>query len=402
MNRTLAAVAATTLSLIFSVTPIFAQTTLPPTAPQQVLNPVKLPKSAQISRQTRSLIQPAAPTQFLAPTRATAPSVSFDDPIDYRHDSGLFSMRLPSAWKLTDLSNERDLHIAFVDPSASALFLIRLTKADDALGNDGLSKLLSAYLNGQFEGESNYQPGDPQEVSEGVMGAQFQFNGKNSNRSMIGEGYALQNGALASTIVFLADASQYDNVVDSAREVLSSFRLSPGATEPGQTPVNADIFALGELTSYAHPSGAFEIDAPASWARQTNDDPGSLLSGWVEPGGRGEIVVEMVKTEKKFTKAQMVQVVGNYVKQIYGDKDGYRADKAKSATNDIAYIFFNMRRDVGDETMLMVGIVYAFQSGNNVLFLREVVPQSELENTAQALDAVANSVKINPNTQYLR
>jgi hypothetical protein len=339
--------------------------------------------------------------QYFSPTLAKSP-VSFKNSADYKHDSGLFTIQMPVDWQSKDISTEDDVHVAFIDPTQSAIFLARVVQPQQPLDEDGMIDFLSGYVRGQFGKERKYATNDVQDLGKGTFGTRFTFDARigGKTRSMVGDAFALQAGPLASTIVFITGADIYDQIQDDAYKVLTSYQIVPEAIGTNQT--LPDDFDMSELVTFEHPSGAFKIDVPAAWEKIDKSEDAALLTGWVEPQGRGEVVVELVKVEKTFTRNQIRDMVAKYAENAYGDKPAFTAAKPKVHSNNVSSVLIALDRETDTETVRLVGLIYAWQTGDNVAFLRVLVPESRASEVAGQVDNIVNSFSVDTTVNYLK
>jgi hypothetical protein len=313
----------------------------------------------------------------------------------YTHPAGVFRIDLPGNWTMADESGDGVVAVSFTDPTKNAALIVRVKLASEVMDEDALAVYVDAAVSDRFRDAKKLVKTKPKAFDDGSVGIGFTYNAAVGKQTvpMRGEAYAQMDGQrLASLLIAVLPAEQYDKLAKSIGAILNSYQADPDS-------VTAAGVVIGDLRLYKHPKGIFQIKAPAAWSMADHSKTGTVLISFLEPLERSLIAVEVINVKQPGDAETLIHMAELYVQKLYGDEPGFKAQDAKFNKEGTASQFFMYDSLISGEDAKMGGACFVDQKGTAVAFFRVLIPAASSEAVSDKLDEIATSLKLTKNAK---
>lgn len=349
----------------------------------------------------------AAPASAASPEQDTKP-VKFGKTATFEHESGWFSIDVPTAWTSKDTSKEGDEAIVtFSDPTGNAAIVVDVFSVDKPYDTDDLSALVSNFIKSKFKTYKKFSLGKPDVKNDTLVGVYFKYEqplGK-LNIMMNGDSFVqIHDDKKIALVTYLIPAEQYKTAEKSAYAVLNSLQVNADAEwASSSSSTGGDIETIGDLTDYEHPKKVFSISIPEDWEVTDNTKAGTVSVIFANPNGYSFVMVEAFKNSKGTMNAKtLASTLEDYVDDAIGKNvTEYEGNDVKSVNANSASKSFNFVIEAQDGTQTkMTGIVYIDQVGTTLSFLRAVIPTDSITANVEKLNEIGDSFKVSKTAKF--
>lgn len=326
--------------------------------------------------------------------------VTFGKTATFEHESNWFSIDMPTAWSSKDTSKEgEEAIVTFTDPTENAAIVVDVFPIEKPFDEDAKTEFVLKFVNDRFEKFTKFSHGDPKTFKDDSVGLGFSYQQKlgKLNVKMLGEVYVqTYDDKMMSMITFLIPNEQYEDAKTSAYKLIDSFKANPDAL------ASSAVEEMSDLATYTHPKKVFTIEVPETWKVTDKSKAGNITTIFSNPDGYSFVMVEAVKNSKAALKSkELVTALEKYVADTVGKNVAeFKASKSKSVNANVASQAFSFTiTDKGKDTP-MAGIMYIFQSGSTISFLRIAVPTDSIQINGDKLDSIGDSFAVNKNIKF--
>ncbi len=327
--------------------------------------------------------------------------VTFGKTASFEHESNWFSIDMPTAWSSKDTSKEgEEAIVTFTDPTENAAIVVDVFPIEKPFDEDAKTEFVLKFVNDRFEKFTKFNHGDPKAFKDDSVGLGFSYQQKlgKLDVKMLGEVYVqTYDDKMMSMITFLIPNEQYEDAKASAYELIDSFKANPDAL------ASSTVEEMSDLVKYTHPKKVFSIEVPETWKVTDKSKAGNITTIFSNPDGYSFVMVEAVKNSKAALKSkELVTALEKYVSDTVGKNVAdFSASKSKSVNANVASQAFSFSvTDKNDKTTKMAGIMYIFQSGNTISFLRIAVPTDSIKINGDKLDSIGDSFAVNKSIKF--
>jgi len=346
----------------------------------------------------------SAPAAWASPDAATGvaqggtpqtKSVQMSASKTYTHPAGVFRIDVPNNWTMADESGDGVVAVSFTDPTRNAALIVRVKLASEVMDEDALADYADAAVSDRFRDVKKLVKTKPKAFDDGSVGIGFTYNATIDKQTvpMRGEAYAqMDDQRLASLLIAVVPAEQYDKLAKSIGAILNSYQADPDS-------VTAAGVVIGDLRLYKHPKGIFQIKAPAAWAMADHSKTGAVLISFLEPLERSLVVVEVINVKQPGDAKTLMRTVELYVEKLHGKEPGFDPQDAEINKDGTASQFFVYDSWISGEEAKMIGACFVLQQGTALAFLRVLLPAASAEAMSDKLDEIGGSLKLTKNAK---
>lgn len=318
----------------------------------------------------------------------------------FDHESGWFSINVPTNWKSTDSSKQgEEAIVTFTDPTGNAAVVVDVFPFDKETTQEAMGQFLATFINDRFETYTKFAANEPKDFGKNGASIGFSYDQKVGKQTftMYGDSFIeLHDGKMMSIMTVLLPKDQYDKVSKKVFAMLDTFK-------PNTDAINASAAeTISDLETFTHKSKLFSISVPAAWDVQDNSKAGKVSVVFSNPDGYSFVMVEGFKNSKgKLDKKALLAALDSYVDDAIGaNVENFQGNDAKADSATSASKTFNFTIKDGDRETAMTGIVYLDQVDNALVFLRAAVPTDSIDANKDALDEIGSSFKINGKASF--
>lgn len=154
---------------------------------------------------------------------------------------------------------------------------------------------------------------------------------------------------------------------------------------------------IGDLETYAHPSGVFSIDVPANWTLQDNSKPDELILVWTDPTRNGGVIVDIFEDDSPYSAEQLTDLLNSFLENSFGSQDDFSADEPVTQSDDSILIAWSYTAQADNDVQAeLLGNSFVEQRGNKVSILTTLVPRDQFEDLREETDGIINTYRIDP------
>jgi hypothetical protein len=150
----------------------------------------------------------------------------------YTHDTGLFSIDVPSNWTITDNSTAEEAILVWSDPSENGALIVDVFEDENSYSAEELVEILRTFLNDSFSSEPEFSIDEPVAQEDGSQLIVWGYTATASNNiqaELLGNSFIEQRGNKVSLLTALLPADQFDVLQADAETILNSYSLNPEA-----------------------------------------------------------------------------------------------------------------------------------------------------------------------------
>jgi hypothetical protein len=154
---------------------------------------------------------------------------------------------------------------------------------------------------------------------------------------------------------------------------------------------------IGELDTYKHASGVFQIDVPQNWALQDNSKPNELILIWTDPTRNGGVIVDIYEDASTNTADDLTSTLEKYLQNTFGSQPDFSMDDPKIQSDDSVLIVwtYTATADNGVKADLL-GNTFIEQRGNKISLLTTLVPADQFVSLKDKTNEIINAYQIAP------
>ncbi|MEI8307302.1 MAG: hypothetical protein WCF99_09575 [Chloroflexales bacterium] len=154
---------------------------------------------------------------------------------------------------------------------------------------------------------------------------------------------------------------------------------------------------IGDLETYAHTSGVFEIGVPNNWTLQDNSKADELILVWTDPTRNGAMVVDIYEDAKINSTDNLAKTLQKYLKNTFGSEPDFSTGDPKTQTDKSVLIAWTYTATADNGTKApLLGNTFIEQRGNKISLLSTLVPQDQFKDLKDKTNQIINSYKITP------
>lgn len=153
---------------------------------------------------------------------------------------------------------------------------------------------------------------------------------------------------------------------------------------------------FGDLETYEHPSGVFQIDMPSNWELQDNSKPDEIIMLWTDPTQNGGVIVNLFEVEPTYTADQLTDILTEYLNNQFGSEENFSTDEPETQGDDSILITWSYTGSAGDLAVDYTGNSFIEQRGNKISLLTALLPSEQLDATLDPTNEIINTYRINP------
>jgi hypothetical protein len=179
-------------------------------------------------------IAAAEPTAESAAS-GTLLDVAIDDLTTYQYDTGLFSIDVPSNWKLKDNSKSGEAILVWSDPTENGLVVVDLFEMQGEQSKQELIDLLHKFLDNSFSSEADFVMNDPKEQSDGsqLIVWSYTANARGGVKAtLLGNSFIEQRGSKISILTTAVPDAQFDRLKPETNKIINSYTIDADAALP--------------------------------------------------------------------------------------------------------------------------------------------------------------------------
>lgn len=148
----------------------------------------------------------------------------------YTHPSGLFEIKIPRSWNRTDASNDREVILRWVDAQTGSGLVVDLFRARRQFSQEELSDLGRRLVSNAFGSRPDFRVGESKRKENGVVELSWEFSA--ANDQVLGATFTEQAKNTVSVVSIYVLRSDFDQVKDTFKAILSSYRFDPAVDIP--------------------------------------------------------------------------------------------------------------------------------------------------------------------------
>jgi hypothetical protein len=346
-----------------------------------------------------------SPVAASAPQQDTRP-VEFGDAKKYTHPSEWFTIQAPEDWEVTDNTKEEgEVIVSFSDATGNAAIIVDVFKTETPIKGKAVGDVIGTFAKNRFSKLQKVSLGKAKALEGGgLYGLEFTYNQPLDKKliPMRGEIFGRsESDEYVTVVTYIIPDEQYDDAKDKAYEIIGSLEVNTEPTmnalgESDKPAAKGEVF--GDLKTYTHAKRIFKIDVPENWEKDDKSKAGTASTViFSNPDGYSFVMIEVAQRASKtaYKATEMPKILDKYLRDTVGKNvDGFKASASKSVGTNTASQAFSFTIEDKSDTIPMVGIMYLFQSGSNVSYLRLIMPADSVEANSDALDAIVESFSV--------
>jgi hypothetical protein len=152
----------------------------------------------------------------------------------FTHDTGLFSIDVPTSWALTDKSTSGEAIMYWLDPTENASLFVDIFGEPQEQTQDDLSALGQKYLQSTFGQQTDFSMNDPKPQSDGSVLVVWSYTTdvQGVKAEMLGNTFVEQRGDKMSLLTMLVPHEQFDTLLPNTNAIINTYKLDPEASLP--------------------------------------------------------------------------------------------------------------------------------------------------------------------------
>jgi hypothetical protein len=152
---------------------------------------------------------------------------------------------------------------------------------------------------------------------------------------------------------------------------------------------------IGDLKTYSHDSGVFQIDIPTNWTLQDNSKPGELILVWTDPTRNGAAIVDLYEDASTLSKDDLTSALQKYLQNSFGNQPDFSMEDPTDQSDGSVLIVwtYTATADNGVKADLL-GNTFIEQRGNKVSLLSTLVPSDQFDSLVDKTNEIINAYKI--------
>lgn len=149
----------------------------------------------------------------------------------YTHATRWFSMIVPANWTVKEKTVDSEVIVSLIDPTENGVFVIRVWKSETRMTEKQKADAVKLFLDETMSKFPKFSKTEPKAQGDGVVTASFVYDSVVQNKTFPMSGYTsiVDKGNLAGFINLILPTDQHAQKIESARKMISSFRLDPDA-----------------------------------------------------------------------------------------------------------------------------------------------------------------------------
>lgn len=174
--------------------------------------------------------------------------------------------------------------------------------------------------------------------------------------------------------------------VEPTAVVLDDSTDSTGALQP------VDI---GDLQTYAHDSGVFQIDIPENWSIEDKSKTNELILVWTDPSRNGAVVVDISEDESTRTSDELTETLQAYLQTSFGENPDFSMDDPTAQSDGSILIVWTYTATARNNVQAkLLGNTFIEQRGNKISLLSTLVPADQFASLKEQTNEIINTYKI--------
>lgn len=154
---------------------------------------------------------------------------------------------------------------------------------------------------------------------------------------------------------------------------------------------------IGDLTSYVHKSGVFEIEIPENWDLQDTSTDNELILIWTDPTRNGAVIVDIFEDETVYTNEQLISTLETYLENSFGSQpDFYFEEPTPQSDGSILIVWTYTATADNDVEATLLGNTFIQQNGNKITLLSTLVPQAQFDELVDQTNEIINTYIVTP------
>ncbi|NJK40900.1 MAG: protein kinase [Acaryochloridaceae cyanobacterium SU_2_1] len=196
------------------------------------VDPVVSPEASSLPRSSSS----SSPASTTEPKTRDFQSVKISGLETYTHPSNVFSLLVPSGWKVEDVSSPGELLINWSDSTENARIIADIF--DDTSNPDqaALTKLLQNFLRKTYSAKESFFLEDPKPQADGsvllIWGYTATATG-NIKVKLLGNSFIEREGSRVAILTFILPSEQFEELKEYLNRMSNSYKVDTQPSIPG-------------------------------------------------------------------------------------------------------------------------------------------------------------------------
>ncbi len=365
--------------------------------------PTRTPRPTLAPEPTATPQPPATPT---AATQSGQLALVDIGPLQtYRHPSGVFQIDIPDNWTLQDNSSTSELLLVWTDPTGNGAILVNVFEDSRRYSDRELVDLLNAFLSERFGRQPDFDYDPPVAQSDGSQLVVWSYTATADNNikaTLLGNSFVEQRGDKVSILTTLVPDDQFDTLVSKTDEIINTYRINTsaslgGTTGGGTTGGGLAPVEIGQLRTYRHSSGVFQIDIPVNWTLTDNSRPGELILVWTDPTNNAALIVDVLEDSTQYSDDQLVEKLVNFLQTSFGDQPDFFYEDPRPQNDGSLLIVWGYTSIASNNVQAdMLGNSFIEQRGNKISVLTTLVPDEQFDALVSQTDQIINTYLLDP------
>ncbi|NJP04176.1 MAG: hypothetical protein HC837_00375 [Chloroflexaceae bacterium] len=166
------------------------------------------------------------------PSQELPVSISLLPLSTYVYPGGVFSVDVPAAWQMSDLSSYEAVEVLFEDLEATGTIVVKVTGAYQLEREERLGEILQEEIASGFAQQMNFLLDPPQPQTDGSLLAPFTYDQmiRGVQVTMVGNGLIYRTPDVTGLVIIAVPQYQFNSLRNMVSRILNSFQV--GVTPP--------------------------------------------------------------------------------------------------------------------------------------------------------------------------
>ena len=381
-----------------------APTAVPEPTAKPTLTPRPTAKPKPTAEPTAVPEPTAEPTAVPEPTAADPASQLLDVKIaklqPFTPDNNLFTIDVPSNWKLKDSSKPTEAIATWTDPNENAFMVVDIFEQAKKQTKDELVTFLKDYLDKTFGKQQDFVQEDAQESGPSQL-IVWTYTGEGTGgvkAKLLANSFIKQKDNKVSLFTFVVPADQFARLQPNLDSILGSYTINSSVALNGDTGATAAPVLqveLGDLQTYTYDTGLFSIDVPKSWTLKDNSKKGEAILLWTDPTENGLIVVDILEKKEKQSSDQLVTFLQDFLNSSFKSEADFTMNDPKAQADGSQLIVWSYTASAnGGAKVKLLGNSFIEQHADKLSILTTAVPDDQFDTLKPETNKVINSYSI--------
>lgn len=321
-----------------------------------------------------------------------AKPITFGKTKTYTHESGIFSIDYPSAWKIEDRSAESkgDTIVQFTDKTGYAVLRVDIGETSEEWTSTELAAQVTKLIKERYKSFKKYSAGAAKKINDTKAALYFKFTYENT--PMTGDAIIEWHGKHISVIALVIPTDQYKKNKTAAYASIDSFKLRQSGSE-----------TISDLVEYEHPDGVFTISYPEGWEIDDRSTKGEAVVVFENPEGVSFLMIEAYQRDgDDMTESELVEKLDSVVDSSIGENvEDYDPKDAEGINDDAASKVFTFTiKDADENDVQVIGIMLLQEHGALLSYTRIILPVDAFDASSDSLKEIIDSLQVDEEAEF--